>query len=1557
MKNLIYIFLFSSFIGSAQTLLYSENFDGPPPYQVSTLSIQNGTVAPTISWDTVSTLSKSAPNCFKVSGSATGTNIIFETNSFSTLGFPYIQLNFSHIGKLYLPNQAKVEYSTNGGTSWTPLPASSYLGSQFPPSPLYLANLYFNEGSYFFASSGINHWQSQSNSQANNTWWVNEIFDLRGVANDPVTFQGYTNFKLRFNAQFNFTTPPPNLGFHDGWYVDDLKVTGSTCSLTPSTISYDIGPSIYAPYKPIGDISANSSGNYKVSLTATNSNTIVSGVDLIYSINNVIDTTAMLAIPNTTDQFTFDFINLNVGDTVKWRTETRIPNCNNKTFDPNSGSYQFQIIPPFPQKCGTVFKTESPYVINSFPWEEDFESLPWVPGFGVPSSANSHRGSWAKYPDGNWQVSPNTDINFATNYAWGVGRNTIPGTGIFTGPNGNHTLGGQNYLYTAGNFNSSPAGTTISSSRIVTPCIELDQNNNYGFEFWYHAFGDDIGALRIDIDTGSLSTSWFNNYVNIVGEQQTNSFDPWKKVFVSLIPFKGKTIKIRFNSRKFTTGPNAVMALDDFSIFEYTPEKKDLEMDKVLFPVGLGCTFTNSEVIQIKFNNLGIDTLNIIPFAYQINNQTIIRDTLFHSGFSPFDTDTFVFAQTADLSAAQTYNFKIWSEVLNDTINTNDTLYLSVSSTASISTFPFLLNFENSISAQSFNGPGTGDINSNLFTLNANNNNPLGAKWKIYNDIVRKKDHGPVGGSQREGNYLLFQNEGTGTNSEQAIFESSCIDFSLIQNPQMSFLYHSVSPQTTLQVAVKDISSINWQIMSLNSISQIAKSADYNLVIVDLDQFSGKVVQFRLIAEKSNNEATNLAIDNLRIYDKKDYDYSLVTVNNPAYRLNGDINSLNISYTLANAGSLSNNRAMILKMKLTEICALTNPKIITGQTAIFTDFSNYRQSKSISKQMNFSDSLKSGRYRMKAWIEVAGDPEGTNDTIYRDILIVNGQSIPYFNDFEGCDSHFYGAGELFDWQKNDATKSGWPGSHSGQNSWITHPTEAGKPTLETLFLPDFLGFDSIYGARLQFWQNYDFGNGFGLIEYFNNGQWQNINPINGNNGFNWNVQFDPVYGHVFKANSSGWINSSFPLNSFNKSTTPLRLRFTSSFENSPGWAIDDFEIFVPEQNSASPVKMYFASGSLPHQGNNPITILVKNTGYAPLDELELNVKTNGVIQSQHYSLSSSLTRGQTILLTFNNPINLSIGSNNVQITTSRPNNRIDEILLDDTLDLNFAVLDLINTLPFCQDFEQEETFIGFDLLQSTTDSNWIYGSPNKSVLNSSHSGTKSWFTANQNYFPQQNQYLFTNEFLVNKNQCYELSFWHQYYTEFNFDGGAIEYSIDSGKVWLTLGNFNDSNWYNTPHIQSLNAVNPGWSGLSNGWEKVANIIQFKDSSKVQFRFRFSTSSILHFEGWAIDDFCFEPLAGSCSFIGSNEETPSFSRLDLFPNPSNHELNIIYNGALHGTSKMKIINPLGQVLNSYDREIQSGEQFTLATDHLPKGLFILLIEFNSGERISKSFEKK
>lgn len=102
------------------------------------------------------------------------------------------------------------------------------------------------------------------------------------------------------------------------------------------------------------------------------------------------------------------------------------------------------------------------------------------------------------------------------------------------------------------------------------------------------------------------------------------------------------------------------------------------------------------------------------------------------------------------------------------------------------------------------------------------------------------------------------------------------------------------------------------------------------------------------------------------------------------------------------------------------------------------------------------------------------------------------------------------------------------------------------------------------------------------------------------------------------------------------------------------------------------------------------------------------------------------------------------------------------------------------------------------------------------------------------------------------------SFDSNYATEAEWDGATVEYSLDGGTTYATLGRFNDNavNWYNDTDVDAIIDDTDGWSGLSGGWINSSIDLPsqaFDNANQVRFRFIFGSDNIIHLAGWAIDN--------------------------------------------------------------------------------------------------------
>ena len=107
----------------------------------------------------------------------------------------------------------------------------------------------------------------------------------------------------------------------------------------------------------------------------------------------------------------------------------------------------------------------------------------------------------------------------------------------------------------------------------------------------------------------------------------------------------------------------------------------------------------------------------------------------------------------------------------------------------------------------------------------------------------------------------------------------------------------------------------------------------------------------------------------------------------------------------------------------------------------------------------------------------------------------------------------------------------------------------------------------------------------------------------------------------------------------------------------------------------------------------------------------------------------------------------------------------------------------------------------------------------------------------------------------------QLTFWQNYNTEAEHDGGVVELSTDNGTTWFDAGPYISLDGYNSTINTNSNLTNKrAFSGSSNGFIKtIINLSSFEGRS-VKFRFRFVSDDTKSGSGWNIDDISIDATA-------------------------------------------------------------------------------------------------
>lgn len=226
----------------------------------------------------------------------------------------------------------------------------------------------------------------------------------------------------------------------------------------------------------------------------------------------------------------------------------------------------------------------------------------------------------------------------------------------------------------------------------------------------------------------------------------------------------------------------------------------------------------------------------------------------------------------------------------------------------------------------------------------------------------------------------------------------------------------------------------------------------------------------------------------------------------------------------------------------------------------------------------------------------------------------------------------------------------------------------------------------------------------------------------------------------------------------------------------------------------------------------------------------------------------------------------------------------------------------ISSFPYTESFENSDG--GWVVSGFAPD--WVWGSPQKPVINRAGGGNNCWVTGG-----------LTGSFYNNgeaswlQSPCFDFTnlvvpyinfkvFWE---TEGGYDGANLQYSIDNGNSWLNAGSVStpstcyNNNWYNTATVSFLSAFTPvrgGWSGNvqsgsgncrggggSGDWVVADQVLrELAGQKSVIFRFTFAAGTQCNgFDGFGIDDISISEVpttGGNINYTCSANRSVGFS---------------------------------------------------------------------------------
>ena len=278
-----------------------------------------------------------------------------------------------------------------------------------------------------------------------------------------------------------------------------------------------------------------------------------------------------------------------------------------------------------------------------------------------------------------------------------------------------------------------------------------------------------------------------------------------------------------------------------------------------------GCIEDSSVIIQV-FNN-GLNTQANIPVSYQLDNNTIVTETI--AGPLTFGQNIIhTFNTLLPINTGVQYDLKAWTNIVADPFYQNDTAGATLEFTAAISV-PYFDNF------QSYGTCGTAtNCSDEVCILNASgigwsnreNNVDDNIDWRVDAGGTPSSGTGPavdhtLGNSV--GKYLYL--EGSQCYTQTAELISPCIDLVGASSPIFSMWYH-MDGTAVGELHIDVLSNGVW---TNDIVAPIIGSQGNSWLelTTNLNAYVGSVIMLRVRGITGSNWSSDIAIDDINIYD------------------------------------------------------------------------------------------------------------------------------------------------------------------------------------------------------------------------------------------------------------------------------------------------------------------------------------------------------------------------------------------------------------------------------------------------------------------------------------------------------------------------------------------------------------------------------------------------------------------------------------------------------------------------------------------------------------------
>jgi hypothetical protein len=609
--------------------------------------------------------------------------------------------------------------------------------------------------------------------------------------------------------------------------------------------------------------------------------------------------------------------------------------------------------------------------------------------------------------------------------------------------------------------------------------------------------------------------------------------------------------------------------------------------------------YLGSETVVVSVENFGSVDQSNVPVSYKVDSNTVVTETI-TSVIPANDTIQYTFTTPVNMGqVGATYSMKAYTGLSNDAAAANDTAYSNVThlvpnycnSAASYTSYEDIAAVTFGNVSNTSPSPYTA-LYTDYTALTPGMVSP-GNTYPITIDI---QFSGSASGTNYCEVYIDYNRDGTFTEPDEVAY---------------GFSYNTAGPNTG-QVTIPNNALVGNTMM-------------------------------RIVARHSGNATSTTPCGPYSYGETEDYMLMIA----PKIAQDAGVNKiLNPGLVAANA-----QEALSVQVNNYGSDSITSVDVVyelNGGTPVTTTYNTQIDVDTFAVIALGNINLNYGNNSLCVYTVLNGDANTFNDqtciNVFREATVV----APYTDDFESQNLWFNDT-LMTQWEMGAPTGSTISAAHSGSNAWVTkldtHYVGAVGPLGDYLYTPkiDVSGLDSVY---LKFWHqmNLDGTDDMGMLQAsINGGPYAGVGYIGDANGTNW---FNTNEGgtHGWRYTNQAWQQSEYVIDLvdqfsqfYGANMIQFRFAFISNGSSAnDGWAIDDFEIELPQaQINAGVISIDTPATSTPIGSTVTVKVTVENFGIDPLSTIDVNYQVgNDPVVSEVFTPATPLASGATAQYTF-----------------------------------------------------------------------------------------------------------------------------------------------------------------------------------------------------------------------------------------------------------------------------------------------------------------------------------